>query len=297
VPGFEGPAAIECDLEEHQITVFFRGGDPFELIGRRQQLEALLKSPVRLRDIQLASHTARFRIARFPPAFFSSVRPGGYSLDDGNVDALLNLNNNDTGVLKLGITLKRGELALDLVDGPPGAALCEELVFTNHSRHMGINFRIGLGKREFDVRYAPKRLFLQGRISQSDKTVFHRTCSLLTLTRESFMAHLKSERVVLSMHVSEPQGHGRAIVSKDALPSSFQDLAGRLFRMSVADRIRTYHEIDLIVLGFEQSRLIEERLTSLFKALESFDACKTLSVQQCSSLLGIERGDAEYLCK
>jgi len=296
VRGLEGPAAFECDPETHEIAVFFWVADllkPMEMGVKG----ALLKRPVRLHDIELASHTARFRIDKLPPAFFSSMRVGGWSIDDGQIDRLLDLNNNNTDVLKLGVTLKTGKLTLVVVDSPREIPLSEELVISNHSRYMAREFSVVLGKRTFDVRYASKRLFVSGRITQSSREIFQHTASLLALTAESIVSHLRPPKFVLYMYVSEPRGYGEEVVPKSDLASVFRRVAKRLLRMPNEERNRTYNEITYVVSGFEQSRLIEERLTSLFKALESFDNCKTLSPQGCSALLGITRDDAHYLCQ
>jgi hypothetical protein len=291
--GLEGPAVIECDPEFHEITVYFRHANRAELIeGKR----ILLKRFVRLYDIELASHSARFALAKLPPAIFTAMDMGGFSIDDGQIDKLLNLNNNDTGVLKLGIRLKTEKLAFTIVDVSPDKPLFEELVLSNHSRFMAEAFDITLGKRTFNIRYASKRLFVYGRVTEANKEVFRHTASLLALSAEFVVAHLRPPKVILNMYGSDTKGYGEEVIPRSGFSLAFEKIAQRLSSMPEPERNRTFHEITYVVSGFEQSRLLEERLTSLFKALESYDRCRTLSPQRCATLFGIKRDDAKYVC-
>lgn len=293
--GFQGRAVIECDPDNQQITIFFLVSDPYRFMGAAR--ESLLKQPVKVRNIELVSRTSRFRIAKLPPAFLSSVGVGGWSIDDGQIDTLLNLNNNDTGLVKLAISLKSGELPLHIISGPPMEHLTEELVLTNHGRYMNERFPLDIGNKTYQVRYGAKRVFIRGRITQIDREVFRHTCSLLTLAAQSMIAHLRPPRLVLNMYVPQIKAHREQVVSKAALQSSFQHIAVSLSEATDTERQRTFNEITYIASAFGESGLLEERVTSLFKALESFDGCRTLTAQRCATLLGLNRADARFVCE
>ena len=285
---------IEFDLKKQTIAVYVVGGDPRKSLFKGYDL---INKRASIRTIEVSSRTAILTCERLPAAFVSSVRPGGFSTDDGEVNKILDLNENQYGMLQLGLTLRKGKITFKVGALSEAISPKNEIVLTNSSRHAATPFSVRLGNRKYEVRYGTDRQFVTGRASRAQSEILRNTTSLVALTRESMIAILTPRSITLNYYWSPSKGYREPLLSSSDLPAVYQTIASHLEACSEKARRERFNEIHYIVSGFNQSLLLEDRLTNLLKALESFDGTRTLSQNRVSDLLGLERGDADFVCQ
>ncbi len=294
IKGFNCRSNIEFDLKEQTITVHVPAQDHAMLSVQRD----ILKQKVRLRDIQVFSRAAVFECRRFPAAFLSSATPGGYSVDDGLVNKILDLNENNCGILTLGVTLRRGRISFRITPLSGNPSLRPELVLTNHAGHfVGTSFPVRFADRAYTIRYAMQRQFLTGRSTEKEREIMRHTSALISLSPERVIASLNPPSIALNYYWHEPKGYGERLFAREELPSVYQRLVDVLSGCSGDVRKRRFNEISLIVSGFDQSLLLEDRLANLYRALESFDGTTTLSANRLSKMFAISGDDTRFICE
>lgn len=238
-----------------------------------------------------------FRCNRLPPSFLSSYSPGGFSVDDGHVNKIIDFGENNSGTIKLGLTLKRGKVTFRVEPLPGELILRSELVLTNNSKCHGVGFKIRLGRKAFTVRYGVNRLFIIGRSNDSDREMLRYTSSLVSLTSETIITILNPPTISLNFYWSPPKGYTEKLVPENKLAVVWQQIIDALSAGSSQILGHRYNEISFLVAGFNQNLLLEDRLTNLYKALESFDGTKTLSPNRLSEIFDVTKDDAKFICE
>ncbi len=292
----EGLAGIEFDLKEQSIAAYLPLPPKEILHTLTHGREIIDISPI-LSEICVYSRSAELRCNKIPSCYISSVSGGGLSLDDNGAFDLVNLNNNLHGLLKLNITLKGGRLVFETKPLNPNVHCCHELVLTNQSNQGPTRFSVKLDSRTYTVRFGSALQVIAGRSSEKHREVFRLVSSLISLTRESIIIAQTPGRLMLNYYWSRSKGYGKSPFAKNELPRVYQDLAKLLCEGSEREMRRRRNEIMLLVCGFDQELLLEDRATNLFRALESFDKCKTLSANRIAQQFCIDKGDALFICE
>jgi len=196
----------------------------------------------------------------------------------------------------LGWGLRKCKLALRIEPFADNIELQNESVFTNHSKYWRERFTVRVGRRSFEVRYLPKHIFVNGRLREIDAQVMRHALSLIALGPEQLIAQLKAHIVTLNFSWGTSKAYDEVVIPAEDLPSSVQLLVDYLTKPEEKTRRKRFYEVAHIVGGFQQAILIEHRLTNLLKALESFDGTKRLSANHLVEVLGVEKGNARFLC-
>jgi hypothetical protein len=294
IGGAVEPAAIEFDISAQTITVW-RASSP-TLKAFFSEPKALFSKHLAITDIRVFSPTATFSCKRLRGAFLSSYTPPGMSVDDGEIDKVLGIDDGRVHAMSLGLALRRSRLSLTVEPLAAGVQLQHEVVLTNHSRYRNESFSVAVGKRLLDVRYSSKHIFITGKLQHGDLEVFIHACSLIGLGSEQVIAQLEPPRLSLNYSWSRTRAYGENVVSPRDLPSSLQSIVTHFLDSDEKTRQRRFHEATHLVEGFRQSIYLEHRLTNILKALESFDETRTMSPNHLAIVLGIEKGDAHFLC-
>jgi len=247
-------------------------------------------------DIRVVSPTAQLSCKRLPSAFVSSFGASGYSLDDGEINKVIAVEEDRIQAIRLNLTLHRSKITFTVTPFAPAVRIRPETMYTNHSSHQHQQFDVVLGKRKLGVRYSPKHVFVRGRTSAKDREILRHTLSLLSLGPEQEVTNLAPPRLTMNCSWSTAKAYGEPVLKADGLPAAFQSIIAHLVGCPTAQKERHFNEILHTVAGFQQAVFVEHRLTNLLKALESFDGTRTMAANRLASLLQIEIGDAKFVC-
>jgi len=174
-----------------------------------------------------------------------------------------------------------------------------EISLTNNSvGTIGSKLDVAIGAKRFSVRYGDRRLFVAGRSNQAQREMLRHTSSLISLNRNVIISVLNPPSLTLNYAWDEPHGYSSGqLFPTEELGTIWQRILDSLAGISDEELTRRYNEISFVVAGFDQTMLLEDRLTNLYKALESFDGTRTLSSERISRMFDIGKGDAKFVCE
>ena len=286
-------APIEFDITEQTITVWLPLPEIQEFFTNGQQL---IERSLPISDICVISPTAELCCSRLPSTFISSSSGTGFSLDDGEINKVIAVEDERIQALTLQLTLRQSKIVFCILPFTSTVQLKPETMYTNHSNYRHEQFDIQLGKKRLNVRYSPKYIFIRGRTTIKDREILKHALSLLSLGPEQQITQLTPPRLTLNYAWSIAKSYGEPVVERSDLPAALQSIVTHLAVSSTSQRERHFNEILHVVSGFQQTVFVEHRLANLLRALESFDGARTMAANQLAVLLQIEVGDARFIC-
>jgi hypothetical protein len=292
--GLPDRACIEFDLSAQTISVWLPPPSFKEIFTIGQHL---INASLPIVNIEVVSPAGILCCETLPPSFVSSVLPSGFSADDGEINKIIAAENERIQGTRLCLTLRRSRVSFSVKPFVDSTRLLPETMFTNHSPDSHCKFDVQIGKRHLEVRYSPKYVFVRGEITNSERDLLRYTCSLLSLGPEQIVAQVTPTVITLNVAWATSRAYGQPVVSTNQLPQAFQSIVSHLTTCGKAQQEKRFDEITCLVGGFQQSLYVEFRLSNLLMALESFDGTNGMDANRISKLLGVVRGDADFICR
>ena len=184
ITGFRRKSRIDFSIKDQEILVYAFTPDMGDLLSKMQ---SYYKWKVNISDIDVLTHSARLKCKKLPAAFVSSISPGGISSNDGDINKILDLNDNKFCLSGIGIKLRKGRIRFEIEPLAKNILLQPEMLFTNNKKYLGESFPVAIKRRQIMVRYGTDKAFITGSMTNKEQEVFRYVNSLVSLTRENII--------------------------------------------------------------------------------------------------------------